>query len=156
MAGKRPFLAASSGPILGYIQCEWTDGSSRCRYPGSLCSNTGPGGPWYCSPHFDCRDPLMGATIVQASMDYRHPTPEERRVEHHEKAEAYALALGLKTPAERRAWIKRQVSRLSERMRPSYAQGGGLDAARKALGDADSLPMARDLPTKEFLPEDQA
>lgn len=143
MAGKR-LLPTPSAPELGYVQCEWTDGSNRCRFPGSRSSSTG-NGSWFCTAHFDCRDPLMGATIVQASMDYRHQTPEERYREHHGKAEAYALALGLKTTAERRAWFRRQVSRLAEKMRPSYAQGGGLDAARKALGDQDPVPLARDL-----------
>lgn len=99
---------------------------------------------------------MMGAAIVQASMDYRHPTPEEKRQEHHERAEAYALALGLKTPEERRAWLKRQISRLAEKMRPSYAQGRGLDAARKALGDQDPMPMSRDLSMDELGPADQA
>jgi hypothetical protein len=63
---------------LGYPQCDWKAGAKQCRYPGSLSSGVLGSGPWYCSGHFGCTDPVMGTDIVEASADYRHPTAEDR------------------------------------------------------------------------------
>jgi len=88
------------------VQCEWRDGSTRCRYPGALTTNTGTGGPWYCSAHFGCRDPIMGADIVAASADYVHPNPGEVSAEHQHRATDYCAGLGLKSVMEMREWAR--------------------------------------------------
>lgn len=67
---------------LGYSQCEWRANGERCRFPGTISSNTNGHGPWYCAGHDGCRDPLMGAAIVDRSLGYRPPTVAELDAAH--------------------------------------------------------------------------
>lgn len=73
-----------------YSQCEWSTDSQLCRYPGSM-----GGGPWYCRLHYGCKDPIFGAQIVQASMDYQHPTQEEIDAEARRKSTEYCQRIGM-------------------------------------------------------------
>lgn len=105
---------------LGYQRCEWVSDGLRCKYPASLTHSTHGSGPWYCRLHFECGSASYGASVVQASRDYRHPTREELDAEHQAQAEAKCEALGLHTVEQRRRWVKAQVNRLADRMRPDY------------------------------------
>lgn len=67
-------LSSQARHPLGYQQCEW-EAESQCLYPGSLSTNLHEGGPYYCREHFACKDPVWGATVVEASKDYRHIVP---------------------------------------------------------------------------------
>lgn len=80
---------------LGYSQCDWEADGLRCRYPGSMSTNLACTGPWYCQPHYSCRDPLFGAQIVQASMDYKHPTEDEIVAETRRRQHAYCASIGM-------------------------------------------------------------
>lgn len=111
MAGKRPQPTQQSSN--GYIQCDWVSGGTRCRYPGSLSSNTGPGGPWYCRPHYDCKDAMLGASIVDASADYTHQVPG-RTAEDTARAKAYCESLGLHTIEQKRAWLRNNVGKVGQ------------------------------------------
>ncbi len=84
-----------AGFPLGYQQCEWLSGQDRCRYPGSISTNTHEGGPYYCRLHFGCESGHFGAQIVEASQDYRHPTEDELAAEHTRKARERLGPLGL-------------------------------------------------------------
>lgn len=53
------------------LQCSWLANSERCNYPGAHSHNTTGGGPWYCGVHDTCKDPILGAQIVEASRKYR-------------------------------------------------------------------------------------
>ena len=77
MARKRDseIVKALHANDLGYQQCEWESAGERCRYPGSMSTNTHEGGPYFCREHFACKDPMWGATVVEASRDYRHVEP---------------------------------------------------------------------------------
>lgn len=84
---------------LGYQQCEWDSGGVRCKYPGSLTTNTHEGGPYYCRHHFGCDDPIFAADVVEASQDYRRETDAEvvARMNAEAKknlAEKYGLVRG--------------------------------------------------------------
>jgi hypothetical protein len=103
-------LEQSSNPHpLGYQQCEWLSGDVRCRYPGSISTNTHEGGPYYCRLHFGCDDGHWGATVVEASKDYRHPTQAELNAAHLERALDYMTQKGLdRHPDEsRQMWVRR-------------------------------------------------
>jgi hypothetical protein len=80
---------------LGYQQCEWMAGEVRCRYPGSISTNTHEGGPYYCRLHFGCDDGSWGATVVEASKDYTHPTQAEINAEHVKRAKSFMAQHGL-------------------------------------------------------------
>jgi hypothetical protein len=99
----------SSSTPLGYQQCEWMAGDERCRYPGTMSTNTHEGGPYYCRLHFGCDDGMWGATVVTASRDYVHPTPADINAAHAARANAYAAEQGLnRHPDEsRQMWIRR-------------------------------------------------
>lgn len=94
---------------LGYQQCEWLANGERCRYPGSMSTNTGSGGPHYCREHFGCHDGAWGALVVEASRDYRRPTEDEIMAEHTARARANLAKWGLgRGPEEsERAWMRR-------------------------------------------------
>jgi len=100
-------LTPTSQP-LGYQQCEWVAGE-QCRYPGSISTNTHEGGPYFCRLHFGCDDGHWGATVVEASKDYLHPTDAELRAEHTKRANAYAAEQGLERHADesRQMWVRR-------------------------------------------------
>ena len=102
---------------LGYQQCEWLAGTERCHYPGSMSTNTGSGGPYFCRLHFACSDPIYGADVVAASRDYKHPTEAESMAAHTQQAkanlEAYGLARG-ETEAFS-AWRKRCMQWVRQR-----------------------------------------
>lgn len=110
----RPPESPNARP-LGYRQCEWTSDHQRCRYPGSMSSNTHEGGPWYCSLHFACESAAYGASIVEASRDYQHPTPAELDAAHRAEVSARLKARGLdRQPNET---VKQWMKRTSEWMR---------------------------------------
>lgn len=120
MARKRPeselVRALHETTGLGYRQCEWISDNRRCLYPGSISTNTHEGGPWYCGLHFQCDSASFGATVVDASRDYRHPTPEEMEAEHLERAKASLKARGLdRRPDETvRQWVHRTARTIGE------------------------------------------
>jgi len=106
---------------LGYSQCDWESDGLRCRYPGSMSTNLACTGPWYCQPHYSCRDPIFGAQIVQASLDYQHPTQEELDAEARARAEAYCRSVGmLKRDGEssesytrrRKEWLRERFTKV--------------------------------------------
>lgn len=80
---------------LSYRPCEWLSDGRQCMYPGTMSTNTHEGGPWYCHHHFACDSAAFGSAVVEASRDYRHPTPEEieaeRMVEVRENLKARGL-----------------------------------------------------------------
>ena len=111
---KAPELSAGikSGeidPNFGYIRCDWDSPSGRCRYPGALSSGTSGRGPWFCSAHWDSPSRQIGAQIVEASLDYRHPTPEQVLAEHQARADKVCADLGLDTVEKKRAWVKENL-----------------------------------------------
>jgi hypothetical protein len=108
---------ANSDRLLGYQQCDWNSDGERCRYPGSISPHPGKGGPWYCRMHFGCEDMSFGAEVVIASRDYKHESNEEKRNKNMAEAEAFCLAQGLKTVADKRAWLKKTLGNLG-RKRP--------------------------------------
>lgn len=61
-----------------YQPCEWQANGTRCKYPGSITSGMLGGGPWYCSAHYGCADPVIGAQIVERSQSYVWVHPRER------------------------------------------------------------------------------
>jgi len=124
-------VSGYANEALGYVQCDWRS-SERCRYPGSLSSNPGPGGPWYCRAHFDCRDPIAGADIVQASMDYRHSDPVQRRAEDQVRADAYCANLGLHTVEEKRAWLRENIAKIGKRIQQPATREPGEDSEEVA------------------------
>lgn len=87
-------LGSTAAWPLGYQQCEWESGE-RCKYPGSMSTNTHAGGPYYCRLHFGCESAQLGAIIVEASRDYHHPTPEDIARTHAEGVRARLGPLGL-------------------------------------------------------------
>lgn len=93
-AKDKPDARAEAFP-LGYQQCEWTHATDRCRYPGTLSTNTGQGGPYYCRLHFACIDPIFGAQVVDASFDYVHETVQERVDKATAEARANLERMGL-------------------------------------------------------------
>jgi len=104
---------------VGYSVCEWETDGHRCRYPGSMSTNMGGTGPWYCRLHYGCKDPIFGAQIIQASMDYKHPTPEEIDAEARRKSTEYCQKIGMtrrenESPEayaiRRKQWLKEKFS----------------------------------------------
>lgn len=104
-----------------YSQCEWTTDTLRCRYPGSMSTNLACTGPWYCRLHYGERNPVFAAQIVQASLDYRHPTPDELDAEARARAEAYCRSVGmLKRDGEsvesyarrRKEWLRERFTKV--------------------------------------------
>jgi hypothetical protein len=103
---KGPSRSGLVDPELGYIRCEWTANGERCRYPGSLTTNTRAGGPWYCGPHFRCKDPIAGLDILEASRDYVPETEEEIMEARRARALQWCKERGLNTVAEMRAYVR--------------------------------------------------
>lgn len=93
----------------GYRQCEWKADGKCCLYPGSFSPNTHEGGPWYCALHDGCDSASYGASVVDASQDYHHPTEDEIMAAHNARAAASLKAQGLdRQPGETIAqWMKR-------------------------------------------------
>jgi len=111
---KSPELSAGikSGdidPAFGYIRCDFDSSSGRCRYPAVLSSGTSGRGPWRCSAHWSVPSPSIGAQIVAASMDYKHPTTEELLAEHQARADKFCAEKGLDTVEKKRAWVKENL-----------------------------------------------
>lgn len=50
-----------------HFRCEWRSGSERCHYAGTSSADTHGSGPWYCSGHFRCDEPIVGHAIVEES-----------------------------------------------------------------------------------------
>jgi hypothetical protein len=136
---SRSIPETAPDPVLGYIRCEWRANNTQCRYPGSITSNVGIGGPWYCGAHYRCHDPIMEADIVEASQDYRHPTRAVLEAEHQARCDAKCAALNLKTVEERRAWVWEQAHKLAAKMKPEYHNG------RKAAEQA-VMAITNDIP----------
>lgn len=77
--------SAATNPRVGnrqvsYQHCEWKSGEAQCRYPGTVshvnhtaASKDPHPGPWYCSLHCRCTDPIEGRDIVIASQSYLPP-----------------------------------------------------------------------------------
>lgn len=115
MARKRPeselvkALQPYTATPHGYKQCEWRADGVQCRYPGTISTNTKEGGPWYCGLHFQCDSAAYGASVVEASKDYQHPTAEQIEAEHMREVRASLDAQGLaRLPGESAlAWRKR-------------------------------------------------
>lgn len=109
-------------PQLGYIRCEWSAAGERCRFPGSISSSTRAGGPWFCSAHFRCRDPITGADIVEESRHYRQPSEQDKLAAQNKRAKAHLETIGLarlKGESDRehgermRAWIRQRIRQLA-------------------------------------------
>jgi hypothetical protein len=62
---------------LGYQQCEWESNGERCKFPGSMSTNTHSGGPYFCRLHFACDDPAYGSQVVEGSRDFHRETTQE-------------------------------------------------------------------------------
>ena len=99
----------------GYQQCDWDSAGRRCRYPGSISTNTGAGGPYFCRLHFGCADPIFGAQIVEASQDYQHPTEAERMAERQKEADAFCKKMGLETVEQKRAYVRGMFKNIAKR-----------------------------------------
>lgn len=118
-AGSHKPLEKKPGFPLGYQQCEWLSGQARCKYPGSISTNTREGGPYYCRLHFGCESGHFGSQIVEASRDYQHPTAEEVSAKHTLEAKERLKDKGLlRLPGESpeafrarcMAWMKSQAT----------------------------------------------
>lgn len=66
---------------LGYPQCDWRSSGERCSYPGTMSTNQKGEPPFFCSAHFDCSDPILGADIVERSRSYQHANQRDNRPE---------------------------------------------------------------------------
>jgi hypothetical protein len=88
-------LQRATSDSRGYRECEWKSDGRQCRYPATMSTNTHEGGPWYCCHHFGCDSAAFGAQVVDASRDYRHPTPEEIEAERMIEVRASLKAKGL-------------------------------------------------------------
>ena len=106
---------------LGYSQCDWEADGQRCRYPGSMSTNLGCTGPWYCRLHYGERNPIFAAQIVQASMDYQHPTADDMTAEARNRSREYCEAIGMTRRAGEgseaymqrvRAWFKSNLGQM--------------------------------------------
>jgi hypothetical protein len=74
---------------LGYRSCDWNANGERCRFPGTISPSTnGENAQWFCSQHFGCSDPVVGADVLHASMDYKHPTRAELEDEQQRQVRA--------------------------------------------------------------------
>lgn len=109
--GTKHYVGVLRDETLGYIRCSWFAGGERCRFPGTMSTNVKGGGPWFCSAHHRCSDPIAGADVVEASRGYHHPGVHEADIAHGERAAARCRALGLRTVAEKRAWLRENVRR---------------------------------------------
>lgn len=119
---------------LGYERCAWRAQGEQCRYPGTASLDMGAHARLYCSLHFMNNDAALGASIVKASMTYKHQTQQEKDREHQARADAYCAKLGLDTTEKKRAWVLKTVREMSAKMRPSYLDDKDpLEAARESI-----------------------
>jgi hypothetical protein len=98
---------------LGYPQCSW-EAESRCKYPGTLTTQSGEGAKWFCSAHFDCHDPVLGASIVKRSLDYRHLAYDIRPL--NQEAHRYCRQNGLDTVDQMRAFCKARIPKIGRKV----------------------------------------
>ena len=78
---------AGSEPLP--FSCEYADGrGERCRYPPTMSTSTGGGGPWFCAVHARERHTDLADQLVIASREYK----PERRVLAADELEAGARA----------------------------------------------------------------
>lgn len=82
--------SARANPDLD-VRCEWIgEANHRCRYPGAWSYGTTGVGPWYCSAHSRCNDPVLGAAIVEESIraggDLGINDPERARLRRYNPA----------------------------------------------------------------------
>lgn len=102
--------------------CEYSTGTSRCHYPGTLSDGTNGGGRWFCSAHDRETEPAVGAAIVYKSQE-DYPRPDwsvnavNRRYElrvHKAMADhkgAKATAYNPSTPGK--DWARRVLERIA-------------------------------------------
>ena len=133
---------AKGGKHLSYFvpggTCEWRAGEQRCKFPASMSSATDGSGPWYCSAHADCQDPVAGSDYVEASQDYDKAGIARSKQLHEQKAAAaYCQAHGLTTQADMVAHMRQSLGRIGNR--PGNLDWAHRIMARIAAGE--SLPM---------------
>jgi hypothetical protein len=100
---------------LGYPQCSWESDGMRCRYPGSMTSSTQSDSDtkWFCSSHFGCIDPRGGASIVEASRDYKRLAYDIRPL--NQEAHRYCRQNALDTVDQMRAFINDRMRRIGRK-----------------------------------------
>lgn len=109
--------------------CSWHANGKRCRYPGSLSSNTNGAGPWYCRYHFGCTDPVIGAQILDESQEYKPVTKGDQEREHSEAVAKRLKAKGLDQKAgETRG---QYIGRLRNYINASMRQIAAREATRE-------------------------
>lgn len=118
-----------------YQPCEWQANGMRCKYPGSLSSGLLGGGPWYCSAHFACADPVIGAQVVERSQSYVWEHPRERYLK---RPIPPLIPMDLK--GDGLDWARRIMLRLDRGEVLPHISG---ELARAALGLTDPKPPER-------------
>ena len=130
-------------------QCAWVSYGRRCRYPATWTAATGGAGArWYCSHHTADCSPEAAETYVEASQDYRTPSPAQIEAAHLRHVRdwlrehgpealrspgASALTLA-RNPAPGRQWARRLLERAAAgEPLPALA----LQYAREAAADGE-------------------